>query len=162
MASLTQWTWDWANSRRWWRTGKPGMLKSMGSQREGRNWVAEQQLPSIVSILLWSPLSQFFILEILFLVPLFLCGSSLYFFFAEIFNFLFLSRELVILRWSIFIMATLKFLSKHINMWFISVLVSVDYILSFNLWVSYSLVWWVIFGCIWDILEIILWQPGSC
>ena len=24
MASLTQWTWVWANSRRWWRTGKPG------------------------------------------------------------------------------------------------------------------------------------------
>ena len=26
MASLTQWTWVWANSGRWWRTGKPGML----------------------------------------------------------------------------------------------------------------------------------------
>ena len=26
MASLTQWTWIWANSRRWWRTGKPGKL----------------------------------------------------------------------------------------------------------------------------------------
>ena len=25
-ASLTQWTWVWANSGRWWRTGKPGML----------------------------------------------------------------------------------------------------------------------------------------
>ena len=24
MASLTQWTWIWANSRTWWRTGKPG------------------------------------------------------------------------------------------------------------------------------------------
>ena len=31
MASLTQWTWAWANSRRWWRTGKPGVLQSMGS-----------------------------------------------------------------------------------------------------------------------------------
>ena len=31
MASLTQWTWIWANSRRW-RTGKPGMLQSKGSQ----------------------------------------------------------------------------------------------------------------------------------
>ena len=30
MASLTQWTWVWANSGRWWRTGKPGMPKSMG------------------------------------------------------------------------------------------------------------------------------------
>ena len=26
MASLTRWTWDWASSRRWWRTGKPGVL----------------------------------------------------------------------------------------------------------------------------------------
>ena len=30
MASLTQWTWDWTNSGRQWRTGKPGMLQSMG------------------------------------------------------------------------------------------------------------------------------------
>ena len=29
MASLTQWTWVWASSRRWWRTGKPGMLQPM-------------------------------------------------------------------------------------------------------------------------------------
>ena len=32
MASPTQWTWVWANSGRWWRTGKPGMLLFMGSQ----------------------------------------------------------------------------------------------------------------------------------
>ena len=31
MASLAQWTWVWASSRRWWRTGKPGMLQSTGS-----------------------------------------------------------------------------------------------------------------------------------
>ena len=30
MASLTQWTWVSANSGRWWRTGKPGVPKSMG------------------------------------------------------------------------------------------------------------------------------------
>ena len=29
MASLTQWTWIWASSGRWWRTGKPGMLQSI-------------------------------------------------------------------------------------------------------------------------------------
>ena len=38
MASLTQWTWAWANSRRWWRTRKPGVLQSMGSQRVRHNW----------------------------------------------------------------------------------------------------------------------------
>ena len=30
MASLTQWTWVWANSRSWWGTGRPGVLQSMG------------------------------------------------------------------------------------------------------------------------------------
>ena len=43
MASPTQWTWVWANSRRWWRTGKPGMWESMGSQRVGHKWVTEQE-----------------------------------------------------------------------------------------------------------------------
>ena len=43
LASLTQWTWVWANSRRWWRTGKPGVLQSMGSQWVGHDWAAEQQ-----------------------------------------------------------------------------------------------------------------------
>ena len=28
MASLTQWTWVWANSERWWRTGKLDVLQS--------------------------------------------------------------------------------------------------------------------------------------
>ena len=33
MASPTQWIWVWANSERWWRTGKPGVLQSVGSQK---------------------------------------------------------------------------------------------------------------------------------
>ena len=45
MASPSQWTWVWANSGRWWRTGKPGMLPSMWSQRAGHNLATEQQLP---------------------------------------------------------------------------------------------------------------------
>ena len=28
IASLTQWTWVWVGSRRWWWTGRPGMLQS--------------------------------------------------------------------------------------------------------------------------------------
>ena len=43
MASLTQWTWVWASSGRWWRTGKPNVLQSMGSQRVRHDWVTEQQ-----------------------------------------------------------------------------------------------------------------------
>ena len=41
MVSPTQWVW--ANSERWWRTRKPDMLQSMGSQRVGHNWATEQQ-----------------------------------------------------------------------------------------------------------------------
>ena len=43
MASLTRWTWIWANCERWWRTGKPGMLQSIGSQRVGQDLATEQQ-----------------------------------------------------------------------------------------------------------------------
>ena len=41
MASLTQWTWVWVNSRIWWWTGRPGVLQFMGSQRVGHDWVTE-------------------------------------------------------------------------------------------------------------------------
>ena len=41
MASLTQWTWVWASSGSWWWTGKPGILRSTGSQRVGYDWVTE-------------------------------------------------------------------------------------------------------------------------
>ena len=39
MASPTQWTWVWASSGRWWRTGRPGVLQAMGSQ--SRTWVSD-------------------------------------------------------------------------------------------------------------------------
>ena len=42
MASPTQLTWVWAGSRRWWRTGKPGMLQCMGLQRVRLYWATEQ------------------------------------------------------------------------------------------------------------------------
>jgi len=41
MASLTQWTWVWVNSRSWWWTGRPGMLQSMGLQRVRHDWATE-------------------------------------------------------------------------------------------------------------------------
>ena len=43
MASPTQWAWVWANSGRWWRTGRPGVLQSVGPQRVGHDLVTEQQ-----------------------------------------------------------------------------------------------------------------------
>ena len=43
ITSLTQRTWVWASSKRMWRTGKPGVLQSLGSQRVGHDWATEQQ-----------------------------------------------------------------------------------------------------------------------
>ena len=39
MASPTQWTWVWVNSRSWWWTGRPGLLWFMGSQ--SRTWLSD-------------------------------------------------------------------------------------------------------------------------
>ena len=39
-------TWVWANSGRWWKTGKPGVLQSMGMQRVRHDLVNGQQLLS--------------------------------------------------------------------------------------------------------------------
>ena len=41
MASPTQWTWVWVNSGSWWWTGRPGVLRFMGSQRVRHNWATE-------------------------------------------------------------------------------------------------------------------------
>ena len=41
MASLTQWTWVWVNSRSWGWKGRPGLLWFMGSQRVRQDWVTE-------------------------------------------------------------------------------------------------------------------------
>ena len=43
MASPTQWTWVWANLGTPWRTGKPGVLQFMGSQRVRHVLMTEQQ-----------------------------------------------------------------------------------------------------------------------
>ena len=47
MASLTRWMWVWVNSGSWWWTGRPGVLRFMGSQRVGHDWVTD---------LIWSDL----------------------------------------------------------------------------------------------------------
>ena len=45
MASPTQWTWVWVNSRSWWWAGRPHMLQSMGSQRVGHDWATKLNCP---------------------------------------------------------------------------------------------------------------------
>ena len=41
MASPTRWTWVWVVSGSWWWTGRPGVLRFLGSQRIGHNWAIE-------------------------------------------------------------------------------------------------------------------------
>ena len=40
ITSLTQWTWVWASSRRWWRTGKPGMLHAVHGVAKSWTWLS--------------------------------------------------------------------------------------------------------------------------
>ena len=44
-------TWVWASSGRWRRTGKSGVLQSMGSQRVRHDWATDQQQRCNYSIL---------------------------------------------------------------------------------------------------------------
>ena len=49
MVSPTRWTWVWVNCRSWWWTGKPGVLRFMGSDSdttERLNWTELNLNPS--------------------------------------------------------------------------------------------------------------------
>ena len=48
MASSTRWTWIWVNSRRWWWTGRLGVLRFMESQRVGHDWATELNWTELV------------------------------------------------------------------------------------------------------------------
>ena len=56
MASLTRWTWIWVNSGSWWWTGRPGVLRFMGSQRVGTRLSDWTELN-------WSLVCDFFVLR---------------------------------------------------------------------------------------------------
>ena len=51
MASLTWWTWVWMNSWSWWWTGRPGVLRFMGSQRVGHDWATELNWTELSTLL---------------------------------------------------------------------------------------------------------------
>ena len=36
-----RWAWVWVDSGSWWWTGRPGVLRFMGSQRVGHDWATE-------------------------------------------------------------------------------------------------------------------------
>ena len=56
MASPTQWTWVLVDSGSGWWTGRPGMLRFMGSQRVGHDWVTELNWTETMSrVLIFAP-----------------------------------------------------------------------------------------------------------
>ena len=62
MASLTRWTWVWVNFGSWWWTGRPGVLRFMGSQRVGDDWVTElnwevSEVVTLASSFIYNPTS---------------------------------------------------------------------------------------------------------
>ena len=68
MASLTQWTWVWVNSGSWWWTGRPGVLRFMGSQRVGHDWATELNWTEALN-----NLYHMYVLQLLF------CQSALFY-----------------------------------------------------------------------------------
>ena len=54
LKSPALWTWTWANLGRWWGTERPEGLQSMGSQRVGHDWVAEQQHFSKTRVMIYT------------------------------------------------------------------------------------------------------------
>ena len=52
MASLTQWTWVWVDSRSWWWTGRPGVLQFVGLQRVRHDWATELKWYEVVYLML--------------------------------------------------------------------------------------------------------------
>ena len=75
MASLTQWTWVWVNSRSWWWLGRPGMLQSMGSQRVGNDWSTELNWTELNWTELMVPFTMIFVFWMLNLKAAFSCSS---------------------------------------------------------------------------------------
>ena len=46
--------WAWVNSGRWWWTGRPGVLRFMGSKRVGHDWATELNWTGLCVILIAS------------------------------------------------------------------------------------------------------------
>ena len=53
MASPTQWMWVWVDSGSCWWTGRPGVLRFMGSQRVGHDWATELNWTDTIYIFRW-------------------------------------------------------------------------------------------------------------
>ena len=79
MASPTRWMWVWVNSGSWWWTGRPGVLRFMGSQRVGQDWATELNWTESKTIhrncKQRSHLDLFFLVLLHWLASRFLCKS---------------------------------------------------------------------------------------
>ena len=51
MASRTWWAWVWVNSGSLWWTGRPGVLRFMGSQRVGHDWATELNWTELTKVI---------------------------------------------------------------------------------------------------------------
>ena len=72
MASLTRWTWVSVDSGSWWWTGRPGVLRFMGSQRVGHDWGTD---------LIWSDCILQFKIFCLVLLCIFCFFTDIFYFF---------------------------------------------------------------------------------
>jgi len=73
MTSLTRWTWVWVNSGSWWWTGRPCVLRFMGSQRVGDDWVTELNWTELIYyILAWFIIPNTYLQP----TPVFMPGKS--------------------------------------------------------------------------------------
>ena len=72
MASLTWWTRVWVNSRRCWWTGCPGVLRFVGLQRVGHDWVTGlnwTELNWVRQMFQWNCFFQSGFADLTFLLP---------------------------------------------------------------------------------------------
>ena len=87
MAGWHLWTWVWVNSRSWWWTGRPGVLRFMGSQRVGHDWATELNwLNWYINIFkVWKfTLYNFLFRSLIFIL---FCGGGVVFTFHVLFSF---------------------------------------------------------------------------
>ena len=70
MASLTRWTWVWVNSRSWWWTGRPGVLRFMGLQRVGHDWATDLNCTFLRRVELQKVMSKSWFFRALFLLTI--------------------------------------------------------------------------------------------
>ena len=130
MASLTQWTWVWVDSRSWWWTGRPGMLRFMGSQRVRHDWATKLTDWAILFYFLY----YFSVLNFIDLC------SSLYLFFCLIYVFFSLFSPFFL----IFCSGILDYLRLFFS-FLVQAFNSIKFPLSIALTISYKF-WYIAFS----------------